>query len=90
MDLWRDPGPFTVAELAAVCRVSAGLVRKAIAAGSLRAGRAGRALRIPASAARRWALEVGAEPPSVGNLAHQAHHAHQAHAVKPTVDRRRG
>lgn len=63
MNLWRDAGPFTVLELAAACRVSAGLVRKAIREGALRACKAGRCLRIPASEARRWALEVGAEPP---------------------------
>jgi excisionase family DNA binding protein len=85
-DFWRDPGPFTVAELASVCRVSPGLVRKMIATGSLRVRRTGRALRIPASEARRWALEAGAEPPAVGNLAHQAHHAHGEHTVKATVD----
>ena len=82
MDFWRDPGPFTVEELATVCRVSPGLVRKAIQAGALRACRAGRALRIPRSEARRWAVELGAEEPEGGNLAHVAHQAHVTHAVK--------
>lgn len=81
-EFWAGPGPFTVHELAAVARVSAGLVRKSINAGSLRARRAGRAVRIPASDARRWALEVGAEPPEAAHQAHDAHQTHDAHTGK--------
>ena len=82
VDFWRDPGPFTVSELATVCRVSPGLVRKAIKAGVLHSCRAGRSLRIPRSEARRWAVELGAEDPECGNPAHVAHVAHLAHGGK--------
>jgi hypothetical protein len=71
-DLWTAPGPFLVAELAAVCRLNRRTIEKAIEAGVLRACRVGappapgrpdrRAIRIPASAARQYARDVGAEP----------------------------
>jgi excisionase family DNA binding protein len=81
-EFWTSAGPFSVGELAAVARVSPSLVRKIVTAGSLRVCRAGRALRIPASEARRWALEVGAEPPEATHQAHDARDAHQTLAVK--------
>ena len=62
IDFWRDPGPFTVAELAKVGRCSPATVRKAIKAGAIKVRCLGRVWRIPGSEARRWALEVGAEP----------------------------
>lgn len=81
-EFWTTPGPFSVSELASVARVSPSLVRKTIAAGSLRVCRAGRALRIPGSEARRWALSAGAEPPEPAHQTHDAHQAHDAHGVK--------
>jgi excisionase family DNA binding protein len=82
VDFWRaDSGPFAVAEVAEAARCSAGLVRKAIAAGSLRACRLGRVLRIPRSEAHAFARALGAEPPA-DFLAHGAHHAHGAHPVE--------
>jgi excisionase family DNA binding protein len=61
---WSTVAPVTVAELAAVARVSPAYVRKLVDAGALEARRVGRRLRIPASAARKFALEAGAEPPA--------------------------
>jgi hypothetical protein len=61
-DLWAQPGPFTLAELAAACRCSVRYLQKAIAAGALDVRRLGRAVRVPASEARRFALAAGAEP----------------------------
>jgi excisionase family DNA binding protein len=50
--------------VAAACRVSQRFVQKAIEAGNLKARRMGRLLRVPASAARAFALALGAEPPA--------------------------
>ncbi len=61
---WRSGAPVSVAELAEVCRVSPAYVRKLVDAGALEARRVGRRIRIPASAARKCALELGAEPPA--------------------------
>lgn len=86
LNLWTEPGPFTTAELAAACRVSQRYVQKAIDAGSLRACRVGRLLRIPASAARRFALELGVEAPA--HLANEAHDANRANPNRQTLDPR--
>ena len=67
-DLFASPGPFTVAELAAVARCSTRTVEKAIKAGAIRACKLGRVYRIPASAARAWAVSVGVEPEVVGDV----------------------
>jgi len=62
LDLWACPGPFSTAELAEACRCSQRFVQKAIDAGALEARRLGRLWRIPAEAARRFAMAVGAGP----------------------------
>lgn len=85
-DFWApDSGPFTVAEVADAARCSAGLVRKAIAAGSLRACRRGRVLRVPRSEAHDFARSLGAEPPAE----FLAHDAHGAHPVEQPLAHRR-
>jgi excisionase family DNA binding protein len=66
IDLWASAGPFTIDELAEVCRVSEALVRKAIKCKTLEARKLGRVVRIPASAARRFALDLGVEPSAPG------------------------
>jgi excisionase family DNA binding protein len=76
VDLWASPGPFFVAELATVLRCSPRYLEKLIRAGTLPASRLGRSLRIPASAARRLALEAGCEPTPMANQANQANGAH--------------
>jgi excisionase family DNA binding protein len=62
--LWESPGPFSTAEVAAACRVSQRYVQKAIAAGALESRQVGRVLRIPATAARAFAVALGAEVPT--------------------------
>jgi excisionase family DNA binding protein len=69
IDLWASAGPFFVFELADALRCSTRYVEKLIAAGTLPAVRLGRQLRIPASAARRLALEAGVEPANRANTA---------------------
>lgn len=85
MNLWACPGPFTVAELAAACRCSPRFIQKAIGAGTLEAVALGRVLRIRASDARRFALEVGVEPPTHENVAHHAHDTNSANLAGRTV-----
>jgi excisionase family DNA binding protein len=84
-DLWTCPGPVTVAELAAACRCSTRFIQKAIGTGTLEAVALGRVLRIRASDARRFALEVGVEPPAPENVAHHAHDANSANLAGRTV-----
>jgi excisionase family DNA binding protein len=64
VSLWENPGPFSTAEVAAACRVSQRYVQKTIAAGALEARQVGRVIRVPATAARAFAVALGAEPPS--------------------------
>ena len=65
VDLWRDPGPFTTAELASALRCSPRYLEKlAKCDPELPVGRLGRRLRWPASLARKLAVEAGVEPPS--------------------------
>lgn len=76
VDLWASPGPFLVRELADVIRCSPRYLEKLIQAGALPAARLGRQLRIPATAARRLALEAGCEPTPIANQANQANGTH--------------
>jgi len=57
-DLFRQPGPFRVAEIAAALRCSRRYVHKIIKAGTIKAGRVGRDFRISAREARRLARMV--------------------------------
>ena len=82
IDLWSSPGPFTIAELAAACRCSRGFIAKAIRTGALGVRRLGRSVRVPASAARRFALEVGAEPAAESELTE----AHGEAPLRTVVD----
>lgn len=82
MSLWDEERPFSTAEVATACHCSQRFVQKAIDAGALDACRLGRVWRVPASAARRFALEAGAEPPSDANV---AHHANDANLVRQVV-----
>jgi excisionase family DNA binding protein len=65
LDVFTDPGPFTVAEVARVIHCSTTYLYDCILAGSLAAGRVGAHYRIPADEARRLAVEAGLKPPAV-------------------------
>jgi excisionase family DNA binding protein len=88
-DLWAQPGPFTVAQLAAGCACSRGFIEKAIKAGALDVRRLGRSVRIPTSEARRFALSVGIEPGDLLSVVHEnAPDVPSAHRPARTVDGR--
>jgi hypothetical protein len=74
--------PWTLQELADVCKVSTAYLRKCITHGALAVHRVGRLVRVAAPEARRFACSLGAVPV---DSAHQAHGAHAAHGVEPTM-----
>jgi excisionase family DNA binding protein len=58
VDVFRDPGPFRVSELAAALRCSPDWIHKLIRSEKLHPGRVGTHYRIPADQARALAREV--------------------------------